>query len=92
MLAANNSYITRAIILDDIRLSISNEVEGLRNFYLKLGNVLEDKQTVKEIYDAYRVDMDDTELVLTKARNFSMLDPGMPASLMDKLNDPDDTE
>ena len=84
ILAANNPYITRAIILGDISLSISNEVEGLRNFFLKLGKVLGEKLTVKEIFDAYRADVDDTELVLTRARNFSMLDPGMPVSLADK--------
>ena len=92
ILAANNPYITRAIILGDISLSFSNEVERLRNFFLKLGGVLKDKRAVKDIFDAYRDDVEDTELLLTRARNFSMLDPGMPASIADKLTDPDDPE
>ena len=92
ILAANNPYITRAIILGDISLSFSNEVERLRNFFLKLGGVLKDKRAVKDIFDAYRDYVEDTELLLTRARNFSMLDPGMPASIADKLTDPDDPE
>jgi len=92
ILAANNPYITRAIILGDISLSFSNEVEGLRNFFLKLGRILEEKRTVKDIFDAYRDDVEDIELLLTRAKNFSMLDPGLPASIADKLTDPDDPE
>jgi len=92
ILAANNPYITRAIILGDVSLSFSNEVEGLRNFFVKLGKVLKEKLTVKEIFEAYRSDVEDTELLLIRARNYSMLDPGMPVSLADKLSDPDDSE
>ena len=92
ILAANNPYITRAIILGDISMTFNNVVEGLRNFFLKLSKVLEDNRTVKDIFDAYRDDVKDTELLLIRARSFNMLDPGLPANIADKLTDPDNPE
>jgi len=92
ILAANNPYITRAIILGDCSLSFGSEAEGLRNFFLKLGGILEENRTVKEIYDAYKDDAVDPGIMLTRAANFSKLDPGMPGFLTERLTDPDDPE
>jgi pimeloyl-ACP methyl ester carboxylesterase len=92
LLAANNPYITKAIILGDVSLNFRSEVERLRTFFLGLSEILEKNRTEKEIHDAYRSYIDEPETLLLLVKNFTMLDPELPASITDNLVDPDDPE
>jgi pimeloyl-ACP methyl ester carboxylesterase len=93
IIAANNPYITKSIITADISLRFSRDAERLRTSFKFLAETLEGTSSVREIMEVYRERMGvDTEVLLTRAKNFSVLDPDVPGSIADKLTDPDDPE
>ena len=93
IIAANNSYITKSIIIRDSSLKYDMKSTGFDKRMRKLDEVLAKKRTLKEIKEEYIERWRNHPVHLwTKARDYLQLDPKFPLSVADNCDDPDDPE
>jgi pimeloyl-ACP methyl ester carboxylesterase len=93
IIAANNPYITKSIMIGDSSLSYDMKSTGFGDRMTYLGEVLENKKTFGEIKEAL-IDRlwGDSVNVWAQVKNYVVLDPEFPRSIADKVDDPDDPE
>jgi pimeloyl-ACP methyl ester carboxylesterase len=93
IIAGNNPYITKSIMIGDSSLSYDMKSTGFGDRMRYLGQVLKNKKAFDEIKDAF-IDRwrDDPVELWTRVRNYVSLDPEFPDSIADNCDDPDDLE
>jgi pimeloyl-ACP methyl ester carboxylesterase len=93
IVAANNPYLTKSIMIGDSSLSYDMKSTSFDKRIKKLGTILESKRTFKEIKEEF-IDRwsDDPVKLWTMCMNYVKLDPEFPKSIADKVDNPDDPE
>jgi pimeloyl-ACP methyl ester carboxylesterase len=92
IIAGNNPYITKSIMIGDSLLSNDMKTNGFGDRMKTLGEVLKKNRTLDELKSAFIYRWDDPVQAWSRIRNYVSLDPEFPHSIADNVDDPDDPE